>query len=219
MKKLLIFLLTACLLAGCGGMTNTAGEQPAPPATKAAEAAAVVFPESLEPISMEALVQSETLFVSYALTALNPYGQYPEGTVINGQGAEALTKWLLGQNALDGLTAYQEGLFLQAEETPVYSGWISPAAENTKAIRLMTTVNVAEVGILEEILPAFKEEYGYEVEIVAEKEAEVYLRAAMGEADLLLAPEPREGDVFAENDNFRTIPGFPECHIPRLRCP
>ena len=219
MKKLLIFLLTACLLTGCGGMTTPAAQQPAPTAAKAAEAAGAVFPESLEPIGMEALLQSETLFVNYTLTALNPYGQYPEETVINGQGAEALARWLLGQTALDALAAYQEGLFLQAEDAPVYSGWISPAAENTKAIRLMTTVHVAEVGILEEILQDFQEEYGYEVEILGENEAEVYLRGAMGEADLILAPAPREGEVFGESDNFRTIPGFSECHIPLLRCP
>ena len=219
MKKLLIFLLTACLLTGCGGLTTPTAEKSAPPVTEAAADAVIIFPESTEPVDMAALLQSDALFVNYTLTALNPYGQYPEETSINGQGAEALARWLLGQDALDALSGYQEGVFLQAEDAPVYSGWISPAAENTKAIRLMTTVNVAEVELLEAVLPDFEQEYGYEVEIIAEKEEEVYLTAALGEADLILAPAPREGDVFGEHDNFRTIPGFMQRHIPLLRCP
>lgn len=216
MKKLLIFLLTACLLAGCGADADAPETKADPPEpTEAAQAVT----EGLHPVNTVALLESDGLFVEYTLTTLNPYGEYPEETTINAQGAEALVKWLLGETALDAAAAFQEGLFLPAEEAPVYSGWISKASDNTKAIRLMTTVNVAEVGLLEAILPAFEEEYGYEVEILAEKKEEVYLRAAMGEADLILAPAPREGDVFGGNGNFRTIPGFSEPHIPLLRCP
>ena len=216
MKQLLIFLLTACLLAGCGKDADTPETKAALPGpTEAAEAVT----EAPYQIKTKALLQSDTLFVYYTLSALDPYGEYPEGTSINAQGAGALAKWLLGQNTLDAASGYQESLFLPAENAPVYSGWISKASDSTKAIRLMTTVNVAEVGLLEAILPAFEEEFGYEVEILAAKEAEAYLRAAIGEADLLLAPEPREGDVFGGNANFRKLPGFSGIHIPLLRCP
>lgn len=219
MKKLLIFLLTACLLAGCGGMSGSPAAKAAPSATEVAEAVTEIPTEAPPPIGMAVLHDSDTLFVSYTLTAMNPYGKYPEDTAINSQGADALARWLLGQDALDAAADYRTGLFLPAEDAPVYSGWISKASDNTKAIRLMTTVNVAQVGLLEAILPGFEEEYGYEVEIIAEKEEEVYLSAALGEADLILAPAPREGDVFGDNSNFRTISGFSEAHIPLLRCP
>ena len=215
MKKLLLFLFTVCLLAGCGAQVDTPETKPAQPVPT--EAAAVTEP-SRSP-DMVALVVSDRLSVAYTLTAPDPNGDYGEDISINAQGGEALAKWLLGQSALDGLTAYQEGLFLPAEEDSVYSGWIAKATDHTRAIRLMTTVNVAEVGLLEAILPAFEEEFGYEVEILAEKEEEIYLCAALGEADLVLAPAPREGDIFAEHANFRTLPGFKQRHIPLLRCP
>lgn len=216
MKKLLLLLLAVCLLTGCGREESVPETKPAAPAVTEAPPQTT---EAAHPIDTVILAKSKTLSVSYVLTAVNPYGEYGQDVSINAQGAEALAKWLLGQTALDQAATFRDGLFLAAEDAPVYSGWIAKASEATKTIRLMTTVDVDEVGLLEEILPAFEEEYGYEVEIIAVEEREMYLTAALGEADLVLAPAPREGDVFGSSDSFRKLPGFQEIHIPLLRCP
>lgn len=223
MKRIRVLFLTAFLLlgllAGCGSEDNESTTEATIPASE--KEAKPTATEVIEAVNTVILKESDTLHVEYVLTALNPNAEYVGSAEvsINSQGAEALAKWLLNQTTLDEIAAFGDELFLASENAPVYSGWISDAAENTKTVRLMTTVNLQEIGLLDAILPAFEEEYGYSVEIVAVEEGEAYIAAALGEADLILAPAPVEGDVFADDNYFRQMTGFSDINVPIFGCP
>lgn len=167
-----------------------------------------------EPVNTVILKTSEDLRREYSLTVLNPYAKYlGENVTINSQGAEALVRWLCTQDARDAVAEFQEGLFQPSSSTPVYSGWISPAQESTKHVRLMADRELVEIGFLDEILPSFEEAYGYQVELISKPGEELYISAPMGEADVILGIRPGEGDIFVASDYFRQIPGFTEMHV------
>lgn len=232
MKRKILFFMIALLLlgmlTGCGSLlgTSSVGSYSTSKDKTETVSKETVAPPSFEmtlpaePVDTVVLKQSEELRVEYVLTALNPYAEYVgEDVAINSLGAEALARWLLNQTTLDAVADFGDALFYPSENAPVYSGWISPAAENTKTVRLMTTENLQKCGLLDEILPLFEEEYGYSVEIVTVEDGGAYVAAAMGEADLILAPAPAEGDIFADGNYFRQIPGFAERNIPLFCCP
>lgn len=219
MKKrcIILFLMLILLLTGCGKEDEESTQDIqsiVPRETVSAES------EPEKRLNTVLLKQSDTLRVDYVLTALNPYAQYgPETPAINTQGADALARWFQTENALKKMGDFEDGLFCLPEEQTVYTGWIGDANDYTRTVRLMLTEEIHSVGLLEKNLPLFEAEYGYTVEIVTVEEGQAYMAAALGTADLILAPAPQEGELMADANYFRQIPGFLTKHIPLFYCP
>ena len=228
MKRFLALLLGVLLLlgmiTGCGE-TKTEETEPATEKIHVQEKEETTAPsEETEGIRMVAHMELDVPGVSYVLTAVNPYADFGDTEiVINSQGAEALVRWMQHSDTLEAISefgseTYEEPIFRVPENIQTYEGWISPANDNTKQIRLMTTSLVEQSGLLQEILPFFEEEYGYRVEIVTAEDGAGYANIIAGEADLLLMEAPETGDPFAEGNYVRQIPGF-DRQISLLECP
>lgn len=215
-KRLILLLALMLLLTGCGQEDASGGEaqQLIPKQTEA------VGTEEPRQLNTVLFLESKGLRVDYVLTALNPYASYGEGApAINSQGADALARWLRTENPLGKIEKFEEGLFALDEENPFYTGWIGDANAYTKNVRLMVTEEISNTGMLQQILPLFEAEYGYTVELVTVAEGQAYMAAPLGNADLILAPAPREGELMPEENYFRQIPGFSEKQIPVFYCP
>lgn len=219
MKKrcIIMLLMLLLLLTGCGGEEDTSDSDVqsfVPQETVSEET------EPEKQINTVLLKQSDTLRVDYVLTALNPYAQYgPESPAINSQGADALARWFQTENILGKIGDFEDGLFCLPEEQTAYTGWIGDASAYTQTVRLMLTEEIHNSGLLEKILPLFEAEYGYNVELVTVEEGQAYMAAPLGNADLILAPMPQEGELMADANYFRQIPGLLTKHIPLFYCP
>ena len=229
-KRILVGCILAAVLllsTGCssllGGSSMLGGADESPKTTEQAhpDAEDMNIPtKPEEPANTVILHRSDVLGMDYYLTAMNPWAQYlGEQRTINSQGAEALIRWLLTQDARD-LVAEAEGcVFRLSDRTQVYSGWISPAQNSTKEIRMLVDRDLVESGLLDELVAAFRDAYGYEVALIAKSAEEIYPAAMLGEGDLILAKAPLDGEILQGNTWFRQVPGFAEAHLPIFRCP
>lgn len=77
----------------------------------------------------------------------------------------------------------------------------SGAAESQGTIRLATTTSTKDSGLLDEILPLFTEETGYEVEVISVGSGEAMALGEAGEADVLLVHSPAAEKTFVEEGN------------------
>ena len=229
-KRLFVALILAVLvicMAGCSGMMGASSMMGIPQEeenmTEAShpDAEALIIPTMPEePANTVILHRSDVLGTEYFLTAMNPWAQYlGEKRTVNSQGAEALIRWLLTQDARDLVDGDETCVFRTTEAVPVYSGWISPAQNSTKTIRMVADRDLAESGLLDDLMSGFREAYGYEVEVLAKSSEEIYLTAALGEGDLILAKAPAESELLQGNTYFRQIPGFDGLHLSWVRCP
>ncbi|WP_027400403.1 substrate-binding domain-containing protein [Anaerovorax odorimutans] len=71
-------------------------------------------------------------------------------------------------------------------------------AEASKTIRLATTTSTRDSGLLDEILPVFTKETGYDVDVIAVGSGEAMKMGENGEADVLLVHSPEAEREFVE---------------------
>ncbi len=157
---------------------------------------------------------------TYTVLAVNPEapfvdadGNAVEDVAINTAGADALTQWLLTEDALTmaseyGYAEYGDYLFYRLDEAPVYEGEIEKATEDTKTIRLSTTTSVNDSGLLGALLPVFEEEYGYDVEVASAGTGKAIAAAQNGNADLILVHAKAKEEEFVDGGFARVVPGF-----------
>ena len=169
--------------------------------------------------------QETDLADEYTLLAVNPDAAFKDAdgkaikdVVINAPGTAALVYWLLGDDATSIITHYGEDTFGGAlyRMNPMkqsFSGEIQKAENITKQIRLLTTTSLAESGLLDALLTAFEEQYGYVVEVISDEPEEVFAQAKMGNADLVLVDDKAKEEAFVK-DGFAAL--VPDCDAERL---
>ena len=198
MKKFLSVLLILVMVLGL---------------TACGEAAPVVDTRIL----MEA---DDKMLNTYSAIAVNPEAPFVDAdgnpvsdVYVNTAGADALIQWLLSEEALTmageyGVAQYGEHLFYVKEDAPKYEGEIAAATEETKTIRLSTTTSVKDSGLLDHLLPAFEEKYGYTVEVASAGTGKAIAAAKAGNADLILVHSKSQEEAFVEEGFARVTEGF-----------
>ena len=190
-KTVILLLLSALLLAGCGKAPAPAEEPAHPeaaataditPAPTAEPTAAPTPAPTAEPTPEPGPVwQKSETEITYSILTLS----VPEANTV---GADALLHWLVGFGALE-VTAYvPEGLTepLFTSAGGIGAAEIPNAKEETLVIRLLADEAILRTGELEEILPHFSYEYGYSVEICAAEGDTAREIVLSGGADLAL---------------------------------
>ena len=228
MKKFLSLLLVLAMVLGlmaCGAKPEAA---PAPEAVPAPEAAPApeVAPEAEPEAAPEAVVvdtkilmeTDDNMLNTYSVIAVNPAAPFADAdgnpvsdVYVNTAGADALIQWLLSDEALKLASEFGMGdeyLFYILEGAPVYTGEIAKATEDTKTIRLSTTTSVNDSGLLAHMLPAFKEAYGYEIEVASAGTGKAIQAAKDGNADLILVHSKKQEEAFIEGGFGRVVEGF-----------
>jgi tungstate transport system substrate-binding protein len=75
------------------------------------------------------------------------------------------------------------------------------AVEDKGTFRLATTTSTKDSGLLDYVLPAFKEASGWEAEVISVGSGEALAMGENGEADVLLVHSPADEDKFVEAGN------------------
>lgn len=224
MKKTLAFLLALAMVLGlcaCGASGAPAATQ-APAATEAPTPVETETPaEESAAVDTKILYEADdSMLNTYTLIAVNPEAPFTDAdgkavsdVAVNTAGADALIHWMLSQTALDmaanfGMEDYGEHLFYVKDGAPVYEGEIAAATEETKTIRLSTTTSVKDSGLLDYLLPAFQNEYGYVVEVQSAGTGKAIAAAQYGNADLILVHSKSQEVSFVEAGFARVVEGF-----------
>ena len=238
MKKFLSVLLALAMMLGlmaCGAKPETApATQPATEAVTEAvtEAATEAATEAVTEEVTEAATEVAELMVdtgilmeadkdmlnTYTVIAVNPEAPFVDAdnnpvsdVYVNTAGADALIKWLLSEEALKKAAEFGMGdqfLFYILDGAPVYTGEIAAATEETKTIRLSTTTSVKDSGLLDYLLPAFKDAYGYEVDVASAGTGKAIAAAKAGNADLILVHSKSQEEAFVTDGFARVVDGF-----------
>lgn len=224
MKKTLAFLLALAMVLGlcaCGASGAPAATQ-APAATEAPTPVETETPaEESAAVDTKILYEADdSMLNTYTLIAVNPEAPFTDAdgkavsdVAVNTAGADALIHWMLSQTALDmaanfGMEDYGEHLFYVKDGAPVYEGEIAAATEENKTIRLSTTTSVKDSGLLDYLLPAFQNEYGYVVEVQSAGTGKAIAAAQYGNADLILVHSKSQEVSFVEAGFARVVEGF-----------
>jgi len=220
-----IFALSAVACAKTAPTLATASD--ATPVTMEAEAEASALPEmTAAPVTTEGLSikilleQDDDMMNNYSVIAVNiaaPFkdadGKAVSGVAINTAGAKALADWLMSDEAAQliasyGVAEYGEALFMLKDGKPVYTGEIPMATDATRVIRLSTTTSVQDSGLLDALLPAFQDKYGYTVEVSAAGTGKAIAAATMGNADLILVHSKTQEEQFVADGYAMKLDGY-----------
>ena len=210
MKKVLALILALLMvfaLCACGAEKTdaTASAQP----TQAAKTNLEILYE-----------QDDSMLNTYSLIAVNPEapfvdaaGKAVSGVAINKDGAAALINWLLSEEgeklaAGYGKEEYGEALYSLKDGAPVSTAYIPTATEATKTIRLSTTTSVNDSGLLDYLLPKFKDAYGYTVEVYSAGTGKAIANAEAGNADLIFVHSKSQEEKFIEGGFSYVLDGF-----------
>ena len=208
MISLLLVLASLLALCACG-------------AQKAAPAASPAQPETAKTDTCILKEADDSMINTYTLLAVNPDapfvnadGAAVKDVTLNTVGADALINWLLSEAgeslAADyGVAEYGEHLFYLKDDRPVSTAAIPRATEETKRIRLSTTTSVNDSGLLDYLLPKFRAEYGYEIEVYSAGTGKAIANAKMGNADLILVHAKKQEEAFVEAGFARVPEGMP----------
>lgn len=162
---------------------------------------------------------------NYSLLAVNPNAPFVDvnGTSIpnisiNVVGAEAFINWMLSEEGESAVTNYGyedlgESLFSLKEDAPVSTAVIPKATEETKTIRLSTTTSVNDSGLLENLLPIFEKEYGYEVEVFSAGTGKAIANATYGNADVILVHAMSQEQAFVDTGFSYIVDGFQSARL------
>ena len=162
--------------------------------------------------------QDDSLINNYSLLAVNPEAPFVDAdgnavadVKLNTVGAKALIDWMLSEG-LDlagkyGVEEYGEALFYIKDDAPRSTAEIPQATDETKVIRLSTTTSVNDSGLLDALLPVFKEKYGYEVEVYSAGTGKAIANAKMGNADLILVHAKAQEESFIADGFSYVIDG------------
>ena len=215
MKKIISALLVLAMvlgLAACG--TTPAPTEPVSDPTDAPTEAGLVVDTC---ILMEA---DDNMLNTYSALAVNPEAPFVDAdgnavsdVYVNTAGADALIQWLLTEEALTmageyGVAEYGEHLFYVKDDAPTYTGEIAVATEETKVIRLSTTTSVKDSGLLDYLLPAFEDAFGYTVEVQSAGTGKAIAAAKAGNADLILVHSKKQEEAFVTDGFARVVEGF-----------
>ena len=164
--------------------------------------------------------QEDNLADEYTLLAVNPDATFQDAdgkaisdVVLNTPGAQALTDWLMSDDAAQVIAHYGEDKFGEAlyqlsGVKPNFTGDVRKAADITKQIRLLTTTSLVESGLLDALLPVFEEKYGYAVEVISDEPEEVLSQAKMGNADLILLDDKAQEEAFVADGYAMKVDGY-----------
>ena len=222
MKKRIAILLTLvmalALFSGCGTQTPATSDTPN---TSSASSDPGTENTASATVDIKILKEADdSMLNTYSVLAVNPDAPFTDengnavsNVAVNTAGADALIQWLLTQEALDmagayGVEEYGDSLFYVKDDAPVYTGEIAPATEETKVIRLSTTTSVNDSGLLNALLPAFEEAYGYTVEVQSAGTGNAIAAAKYGNADLILVHSKSQEEAFAADGFARIVDGF-----------
>lgn len=229
MKKiisLLLVLVTLLSLTACGtaGTSTKPTQTTAPTVSPTTEATAAPTEAPTQPALMvdtRILKEADDMMLNtYTLIAVDPEAPFTDAdgnavsdVAVNTAGADALTHWLLSQEALDlagdyGVAEYGEHLFYVKDDVAVYTGEIAAATEETKTIRLSTTTSVKDSGLLGYLLPVFESAYGYTVEVQSAGTGKAINAAKFGNADLILVHAKSQEEAFVADGFARVVDGF-----------
>lgn len=229
MKKiisLLLVLVTLLSLTACGtaGTSTKPTQTTAPTVSPTTEATAAPTEAPTQPALMvdtRILKEADDMMLNtYTLIAVDPEAPFTDAdgnavsdVAVNTAGADALTHWLLSQEALDlagdyGVAEYGEHLFYVKDDAAVYTGEIAAATEETKTIRLSTTTSVKDSGLLGYLLPVFESAYGYTVEVQSAGTGKAINAAKFGNADLILVHAKSQEEAFVADGFARVVDGF-----------
>ena len=222
MKKRIAILLTLvmvlALFSGCGTQTPATSDTPN---TSSASSDPGTENTASATVDIKILKEADdSMLNTYSVLAVNPDAPFTDengnavsNVAVNTAGADALIQWLLTQEALDmagayGVEEYGDSLFYVKDDAPVYTGEIAPATEETKVIRLSTTTSVNDSGLLNALLPAFEEAYGYTVEVQSAGTGNAIAAAKYGNADLILVHSKSQEEAFVADGFARIVDGF-----------
>ena len=229
MKKIVSLLLALIMVLGmaaCGAAPAPAAtEAPAPAATEAPAPAPTAAPTEAPTEAPAPAVDTVILMEAdsdmkntYSVIAVNPEAPFVDAdgkeipdVYVNTDGADALVKWLLSEEALKLASEFGMGdqfLFYILEGAPKYEGEIPAATEETKTIRLSTTTSVKDSGLWGVLEPAFEDKYGYELEIASAGTGKAIQAAKDGNADLILVHSKSQEEAFIEAGFGRVVEGF-----------
>lgn len=235
MKKLLSLLFAAVLLLSLAGCNeNTDPTESITPTASNASAGESAETEPLELVTAEVdtvvLRDSDiALRNSYAFVAIDPEAPFVDimnnpvtaEISINDTGADALARWLFGEEALTtagefGISEYGEAVYTLAGTAPAEEIKIPAATGKTGLIRLFAPKEIVDSGLLEELLPVFEEKYGYTVELHDADADWAMNNARRGKADLLLIRTEDLDAGFLEEGFARIVEGFESSFLPYL---
>lgn len=207
MKKMIALLLVLAMmmsLAACGGGNAQQNED---------QNALVVDTKILKEADDKMLNTYSAIAVNAEAPFVDADGNAVADVYVNTAGADALIQWLLSEEGLKmageyGVAEYGEYLFYVLDAAPVYAGEIAPATEETKTIRLSTTTSVNDSGLLNYMLPAFQEAYGYTVEVQSAGTGKAIAAAKAGNADLILVHSKSQEEAFVDGGFGRVVAGF-----------
>lgn len=221
-KRWLAALMAACVALACGlvlsacssgGGTSSSASSTASGGTAQASTMAILYE------------QDDSLINNYSLLAVNPEAPFADAdgnpvsdVKLNTEGAKAFITWMLSDEGKKliadyGVKEYGEALFTLNDNAPSSSAEIPMATDDTKVIRLSTTTSVNDSGLLDAILPAFQDKYGYEVEVSSTGTGKAIASAKAGNADAILVHSKSQEEAFV-NDGFSyTLDGY---STPRL---
>jgi len=226
---LLALLLLLSLLSGCDEEAEPTEMATRPPVTTVPESEATEEPTEPEetdtPEETEASEESSLntavlrsgdadLQAEYILLAVNPEGPFhSEDITFNEKGTEALVRWLLGDASRQTLETFGteecgEPVFTVPEKSAGYLGWIPDATEETKTIRLTMVDTLEESGVLEDLLTAFEETYGYTVSVQSTSASGTLTMAKLGIFDLVLTEKSDATDALIAEGYARVLNGF-----------
>jgi len=230
MKKILSLLLVLTMVMGllaCGAKEEAVPAETLPQTPTEAPTEAPTEEATEAPTEPELVVDTQILkeaddkmLNTYSVIAVNPDAPFVdadenpvEDVYVNTAGADALIQWLLSEEALTmaaefGLADYDQYLFYVLENAPKYEGEIAAATEETKHIRLSTTTSVKDSGLLDYLLPAFKEAYGYEIDVASAGTGKAIAAAKAGNADLILVHSKSQEEAFVTEGFGRVVEGF-----------
>ena len=233
---LLAFVMILGLFSGC-----KEEEEPTEPATRPTSAG--VEKEETRPEETESAGETEDpgklqtavlrsgdeeLQARYILLAVNPEGPFLSEPRLNEEGADALIHWLNTEPVRTeleqfGMEEVGEAIFNLPEDTDRFKGWIPSATEENKTIRLSVADTLEDSGILDQLLTAFEETYGYTVDVSATSATGTLTAAKLGIIDLVLTEESAATEAFIAEGYARKVEGFdgesiPFCGLEYLLC-
>ena len=209
-------LMLAVSIAGC----SPAEEKEAEPQGEATEEQAEESTET-EGVGLTILYEEDdSLINTYSLIAVNPDAPFADAdgnpvsdVAINTVGAEAFIDWMLSEEGLEliadyGMEDFGESLFTVNDDAPHSTCEIPEATDETRTVRLSTTTSVNDSGLLDYLLPAFEEAYGYDVEVYSAGTGKAIANAESGNADAILVHSKSQEEAFIADGYGYVLPNF-----------
>lgn len=219
MKKIVSFLFISMVSVSLFACSNTVTETKVNQVPETKEETTVAEKQIVNVDLTILKEQDDSMINTYTLLAINdeaPFvdanGKEVTDVELNTEGADAFINWMLGEGATlaknFGYDEYGEYLFYLLDNAPKSNATIPQATEETKKIRLSTTTSVNDSGLLGYLLPIFKKDYGYDVEVYSAGTGKSIANAKAGNADVILVHAKSQEESFVSDGFARVVDGF-----------